>query len=87
MSDKKHVAADALRRILGVPLSDVNEMFAKVEANRAKLDTCRRHDFKKSQPGDPNVTMQLGWRCSHCGGELDAHTVRWYATGLDHGKL
>ena len=71
--------------------SDVDEIFQRVKANSAKLDSCKLHDFSilfnsftKQVLDKPDLFCR--WRCSKCLGEVDGIYRRWYLLGLEHGK-
>lgn len=72
---------NALGDALGVKI-DTASIVAKVKANRAKLDSCLRHEFVSR---DEPRTLSSKFVCTKCGGEVDAQHARWYAIGLEHG--
>lgn len=59
-------------------------IWAKVKANRAHLDACPGpHAFEDVTPERP---IGKTYRCTTCGGEVDAVAKHWYEHGLKHGR-
>lgn len=74
---------DALSEVSGLPRSEVNAIWAAVKANHRKLDGCPAHKFS---PVDPSKAVDRSYRCSACGGEVDAIAFSWFQRGLEQGR-
>lgn len=59
---------------------DTKALFAEVQGNRAKLDSCKRHRFAGGSP-------VLGGRntCLDCGGQIGNTDVMYYIAGFEAG--
>jgi len=72
---------ESLRLISGLSEAEIGEIWESCKENRAKLEGCSRaHNFEPFEfraPGWPR-----NYRCSYCGGVLDAQCVYWYNQGL-----
>jgi hypothetical protein len=64
-----------------LPTIDYKALFAKVQANRDRLDACPRHFFKDLLV----IPRQLGQKaeCSVCKGELDLVAINYYVRGYE----
>jgi hypothetical protein len=65
---------------------DTKKIMREIYENRDKLRDCNKpHDFSI----DLNPERKLGkrWKCSKCGGEIDAIGKMWYERGLEDGKI
>ena len=62
----------------------INEIFKQVKRNHKKLDECvGPHDFKPLiEDGDKLIR---DYRCTRCGGVIDAINKIWYDRGRIHG--
>lgn len=72
------------RRMMPITREESQAIWAKVKANHARLDACPGpHAFE-----DVTLTRTLNkhYRCTLCGGEVDAVAKRWYEHGLKHGQ-
>jgi len=59
-------------------------IWEEVQRNRKKLDGCDGpHQFKPIQIEDRQIARD--YRCTKCGGKLDAMNTIWYNKGLEHG--
>ena len=57
-------------------------------ANAAKLRGCRGPHRFAELPGQANFFREFRiFRCSNCGGEVDGHTIAWYAKGMEHSIM
>ena len=52
--------------------------------NRKRLAECNGHDFRLTDKPPWSIDA---YRCSRCGGTLDATSVRWYIDGYQHGSM
>lgn len=80
---------DALGAVSGLGRPAVDSILVEVRANLAKLDACHRHDFVGVADGAIKCKDGLAYqryRCTNCGGKVDAHAARWYRLGLEHAK-
>ena len=62
------------------------EVFKEVKINRKKLDNCKGpHEFV---PDPPSKMPTIGsrYRCTECGGTVDAIALSWYNKGIEHGR-
>lgn len=59
------------------------ELLAEVRSNLAKLNSCPVHHF---EPDGPKRVLLQRYRCTECGGTVDAHAFRWYSLGKAHGR-
>jgi hypothetical protein len=73
-----------MQRVSHLSLNEVTEIWAKVKANQALLDSCARHEFQ-IVPG--TELLRSRFRCMRCLGEINGTAHRWYCTGLAHGAL
>ncbi len=76
-------AIDQISQVTGLSRATMEEIWAEVKANRAKLETCKGHDF--SRPYKKRGELVTDWECSKCGGHVDLNSKRWYELGLKHG--
>ena len=60
---------------------DGKEILEQVKSNRAKLDSCIGHKFV----GDTGKVFHK-FKCSNCGGEVDAVAKSWYERGQAHER-
>lgn len=60
-----------------------HEVIQETIKNNRKLRDCKRHDF--SIDATPERQHDKTYRCSNCGGEVDAIYKHWYEIGLEHG--
>jgi hypothetical protein len=62
-------------------------IWAEVKENHARLDSCAAHNFvpEPKYPAQPNNPLKQ-YRCTKCGGKIDAIRYHWYFKGLCHGK-
>lgn len=60
---------------------DGEAVFARIAANRDKLDACPRHLFDAF----PLEAIRLGRKvpCKHCGGEMDLVALGYYIRGYE----
>lgn len=72
---------ETISKLTGVPSSDMLDIWGKVKANHAALETCKRHEFSSLD----NHKLGAKYTCKHCGGTADAVAVSWYQCGLEHG--
>lgn len=65
----------------GKPKINYGEIFARVDANRKRLDACPRHLFDPL----PLDSIRLGGKikCKRCEGELDLVAVNFYIRGYE----
>jgi hypothetical protein len=69
---------DVLSKVSGIPQSEIKTIFAEVQANHKRLESCvGPHDFIKD--GKKFV-------CLKCNGSIDFVAHSWYQKGLSHGK-
>lgn len=76
-------SVDKLSEVTGVKRADMLSIMAQVKANQARLHTCARHQF---EPQGDATRLGARYRCTACGGEVDASAARWYALGHEHSK-
>ena len=86
---------DKIAELTGISPKVQDEIWAEVMANKNKLEGCAGpHDFSicldrhTKQPIDNPTNIQLFgayWRCSKCGGQVDAINKSWYNKGLKAG--
>ena len=74
---------------LGFAADATNKIMADIKANTDKLNSCTGHAFTipfdrltKKEISVPNLGCR--WRCSNCGGEVDATARIWYNKGVEH---
>ena len=60
-------------------------LWEQVKRNRRILDSCDTHSFELLGPKDQSPFWRR-YRCSRCGGDVDAHARHWYNLGFQHGK-
>lgn len=65
----------------GKPKIDFGAIYAKVDANRKRLDACPRHLFEPL----PLDAIRVGGKikCKNCGGELELLAVNQYIRGYE----
>lgn len=73
---------DKITRVTGLKPQVVDEIFEEVKANQKKLEGCPRHDFSIEHKRMGSFVRQ--WRCSKCGGWVEAQSKRWYELGIKH---
>ena len=61
--------------------SRFQSIWADVQANHAKLESCSLHKF-----GPPDKKIGGHRTCKNCGGWVNSVTAQWYETGLRHGR-
>lgn len=62
---------------------DYKAIFADPQANLAALNGCDGpHEFVSTEPG----RIGCNWRCTKCGGVVNAIDRHWYERGLAHGR-
>lgn len=71
-----------LAKMSGLTQNDVRSIAKEVHANTTVLLACRRHHFVDQTP-DKNLGKTF--KCSSCGGTVDAVKKMWYEIGLGHG--
>jgi hypothetical protein len=77
-------AIDALSKVSGLSKESMREIFAEVQANHKRLDSCiGPHDFKVISSSN---SMQQKYQCTKCQGILDFVSHSWYVKGLMHGS-
>jgi hypothetical protein len=62
------------------------EAYAAIEANRDKLDGCKRHRFPAEVPGienGPGAMFGQKIRCLECGGAMDLVALNYYVRGYE----
>lgn len=71
------------------PMFDSKQIFERIKANQAKLDSCSKHSF--SVPIDRRTMLPLTkpefgcrWRCENCQGEVDGIARVWFNRGVEH---
>jgi hypothetical protein len=65
--------------------SQSKKVWEQVKKNHAALDGCvGPHDFRVI---DGPKKVFRDFRCTKCGGEIDAIKKHWYDEGLKHGRL
>lgn len=75
---------EALGSVVGLQPGEATRLAAEVKANLALLEHCRNHDF--SVPVDAaGSRIRMRWRCTNCGGVVDAQAREWYRRGRAHG--
>lgn len=66
------------------PDVNIDHVLADVKANSALLDGCKvPHDFSCV---DNPPKLGSKYKCSKCGGLLNASSAIWYIKGLSHSK-
>lgn len=70
---------EKLQEITGLSRSDMEKCMEKVKENRAKRDSCKRHEFVAGVPRFGKYT------CKNCGCVEDSSFVVGYEQGLKHG--
>ncbi len=76
--------AQALARVSGLDVGDIETIWAQVQENTRALKACvGPHQFEPDPSGPPALGQKF--RCSLCGGTARADMVHWYLAGLDHG--
>lgn len=56
----------------------MDKIWEEIRANSRKLESCKKHSFKKSSDN-------TRYYCEHCGGWTNVSGVHWYEQGLKHG--
>lgn len=79
-------ALDVLGKVSGVGRKKIDEIWKKVQMNSKTLEECvGPHEFQ------PFVDSERPWhreyKCTKCGGTIDACNQSWYVRGLIHGRL
>ena len=60
------------------------QIWQAVKANKKRLDNCNGpHDFQPIHEDGKKLVRD--YRCSKCGGKIDAIHKIWYCEGLEHG--
>lgn len=63
----------------------VQQIWKDVKANQKRLDDCKGpHNFRPIHEDGKKLVRD--YRCSKCGGKIDAIHKIWYCKGLEHGK-
>lgn len=72
---------------------DIKQIWADVQENQRKLNSCSRHDFsvrisrRTKEPFPENNTEAFCyWRCSNCGGYVEFTNKKYYELGLKHNE-
>lgn len=74
---------DTLCNATGIKRAEMLDLWAEVQANHARLETCAGHDFGQVEPGR---LLNRKYECRNCHGWADAHAVAWYQKGVEHGR-
>jgi hypothetical protein len=82
--------------MVGIPAKETDQILVQVRANTAKLEGCEGpHDFSialdrytKQPIENPTPQQHFGckWKCSKCGGYVDAINKSWYNRALKDGR-
>jgi hypothetical protein len=93
--NKRAKTIHEVAEMVGIPKTVSEQILQQVLANTAALESCAGHDFsialdrhtKKpiKNPTHHQQTFDCKWRCSKCGGYIDAINRTWYNRGLKDG--
>lgn len=61
---------------------EMGDLAQEVKKNHEELNACSHHDF--SIDLTPNQGYSKKWKCTACGGEVDARAKYWYEMGVNH---
>ncbi len=79
-----HDSLDVIGGATGLTRKTLLDIWTDVRANSAALDSCvGAHEL---QPIDRGKKFGLRYKCSKCGGTVDASAYYWYTKGLTHGN-
>jgi hypothetical protein len=67
-----------LSDISGMPISAIENLFAKAKENQRRLNGCPRHNFGAVMLVN---SIMARWTCQVCGGEMSIGDIRLYAAG------
>ena len=74
---------DVLSKVSGIPENEVSSIYETVKINQQKLADCKRHNF--SIDVAPHTNINKSWKCTECGGKVNASAKMWYELGVIHG--
>jgi hypothetical protein len=74
---------DTLARVTGLTNPEVAKVFAEVKLNRQRLDACKLHAFAPTR----DLRGRVHYKCSACGGTIDASAYHWYCCGRTHAAM
>jgi hypothetical protein len=78
-------AIDALSKVSGLSKDTMKEIFAEVQANHKRLDSCiGPHEFNPIEDSSNALTKK--YLCTRCKGIVDFIAYSWYSKGLKHGS-
>lgn len=69
----------ALSELSGLPVKDLKEIIAEVQANQSILNGCQYHEFELHEQRALVSTSKF--RCIHCGGIIKGDQYRWHELG------
>lgn len=75
---------DVLSKVSGIPENEVMGIYETVKANQLKLSECKLHDF--SIDVVPHTNINKSWKCTKCGGKVNASAKLWYETGMQQSS-
>lgn len=82
--EKKLTNSELIEKLTGVNKSEQIRIMEQVKQNHKLLNSCNLHDF--SIDTTPDRTFGKKFKCSNCGGVVDATEKRWYELGLTHSS-
>jgi hypothetical protein len=59
-------------------------LLQQVQENHARMQACSRHNFEH-HPTPLDQGIRRRYRCTACGGEIDAHAHFWWVRGVKDG--
>jgi hypothetical protein len=77
---------EVLSKVSGLSKETMKEIFAEVQANHKRLDSCiGPHEFNPIEDDNSN-SLTKKYLCTRCEGIVDFIAFSWYTKGLKHGS-